>query len=388
MSEGSSPAAPVPAPAPSGDAAPAPKRVVAHLDCDAFYASVELLRRPELRGKAVIVAGSGPRAVVTTASYEARRYGVGSAMPASQARRLCPHAIVLPPDFDAYRATSRAVWEVVGERLGALQQLGLDEAYADLTGVEKPLRVLRELVADVLERTGISLSVGVAPNRLIAKICSDVGKPRGFVAMGREEAAERFAADPPSRLPGIGPQTAERLRAAGIETIGALQRVPEAELAARFGARHGRELHARAWFHDDSPVSTDRVLKSRSNEVTFDEDIASLAELEEVLRRLACELCEGLAARGKRGRTIGIKVRLDDWTNVTRARTIETPTCDVDVVTGIALELLRAYAPPRPVRLLGVRVAAFEDEAPEPAPARSPQLTLPLDLPNVAHSRI
>jgi DNA polymerase IV len=375
MSEGSSPVAPVPA--------PAPKRVVAHLDCDACYTSVELLRRPELRGKAVIVAGSGPRAVVTTASYEARRYGVGSAMPASQARRLCPHAIVLPPDFDAYRAKSREVWEIVTERLGALQHLGLDEAYADLTGVEKPLRVLRELVADVLERTGISLSVGVAPNRLIAKICSDVGKPRGFVAMGREEAAERFAGDPPSRLPGIGPKTAERLRALGIETIGALQRVPEAELAARFGARHGRELHARAWFHDDSPVSTDRVLKSRSNEVTFDEDIVSLAELEEVMRRLARGLCEGLAARGKRGRTIGIKVRLDDWTNVTRARTIDVATYDVDVVTGIALELLRAYAPPRPVRLLGVRMASFaegdDEDAGGVSPAPVDQLALPIE---------
>jgi DNA polymerase-4 len=377
MSEGSSPAAPVPAPAPGS----APKRVIAHLDCDAFYASVELLRRPELRGKAVIVAGSGPRAVVTTASYEARRYGVGSAMPASRARRLCPHAIVLPPDFDAYRATSREVWEIVTERLGSLQHLGLDEAYADMTGVEKPLRVLRELVADVLERTGISLSVGVAPNRLIAKICSDLGKPRGFVAMGREEAAERFAGEPPSRLPGVGPKTAERLRELGIETIGALQRMPEAELAARFGARHGGELHRRAWFHDDSPVSTDRVLKSRSNERTFDEDIASLPELEDVLRRLARELCEGLAARGKRGRTIGIKVRLDDWTNVTRARTLDVPTCDVELVTDIALELLRAYAPPRPVRLLGVRMASFADGGAAPAtaqPVAVDQLALPL----------
>ncbi|HKG37737.1 MAG TPA: DNA polymerase IV [Conexibacter sp.] len=378
MSEGSPPSA---APAP----ALAPKRVIAHLDCDAFYASVELLRRPELRGKAVIVAGSGPRAVVTTASYEARRYGVGSAMPASRARRLCPHAIVLPPDFEAYRATSRAVWEIVVECLGPLQHLGLDEGYADLTGVEKPLRVLRELVADVLERTGISLSVGVAPNRLIAKICSDLGKPRGFVAMGREEAAERFAGDPPSRLPGVGPKTAERLREHGIATIGALQRMPEAELAARFGARHGRELHLRAWFHDDSPVSTDRVLKSRSNERTFDEDIASLAELEDILRRLAGELCEGLAKRGKRGRTIGIKVRLDDWTNVTRARTIDVPTCDAAVVTEIALELLRAYAPPRPVRLLGVRMASFAaddgaggETSRRQAAAPTEQLALPL----------
>ena len=369
MSEGSPP---------PPDAAPAPKRVIAHLDCDAFYASVELLRRPELRGKAVIVAGSGPRAVVTTASYEARRYGVGSAMPASRALRLCPHAIVLPPDFEAYRAKSREVWEIVVERLGALQHLGLDEAYADLTGVEKPLRVLRELVAEVLGQTGISLSVGVAPNRLIAKICSDLGKPRGFVAMGREEAAQRFAGDPPSRLPGIGPKTAERLRGQGIETIGALQRMPEAELAQRFGARHGRELHARAWFHDDSPVTTERVLKSRSNEITFDEDIASLEELVAVLRRLARGLCEGLAARGKRGRTIGIKVRLDDWTNVTRARTLDVATNDVEVVTEIALELLHAYAPPRPVRLLGVRMASFaDDDAARPAAAPLDQLALP-----------
>jgi len=304
-------------------------------------------------------------------------------MPAWRARRLCPHAIVIPPDFEAYRAKSREVWEIVVAELGPLQHLGLDEAYVDLTGVEKPLRVLRELVTDVLQRTGISLSVGVAPNRLIAKICSDLGKPRGFVAMGREEAAQRFAADPPSRLPGIGPKTAERLRALGIETIGALQQVPEAELAARFGARHGGELHRRAWFHDDSPVTTDRVLKSRSNERTFDEDIASLPELEAVLRRLARELCEGLAARGRRGRTIGIKVRLDDWTNVTRARTLDVATNDVDLVTGIALELLRAYAPPRPVRLLGVRMASFAEEdgasgAASPPPS-SDQLALPLE---------
>jgi len=361
--------------------APAPKRVVAHLDCDAFYVSVELLRRPELRGQAVVVAGSGPRAVVTTASYEARKYGVGSAMPAARARRLCPHAIVLPPDFDAYRRASRAVWEVVVARLGPLQHVSLDEAYADLTGVEKPLRILRELVAEVEERTGIVVSVGVGPSRLVAKMCSDLGKPRGFVAMGREDAARRFAGDPAGRLPGIGPKTAERLRALGIETIGALQQAPEALLAERFGARHGRELRARAWFADDSPVTTERVLKSRSAERTFDEDIASPTELEEILRRLARELCEGLRARDRRGRTIGIKVRLDDWTNVTRARTIEVATNDAELVTAIALELLRAYAPPRPVRLLGVRMASFDGVEPESTfPAPSPdQLALPLE---------
>src|SRR5215210_5574998 len=148
-------------------AVPAPaRRVIAHLDCDAFYVSVELLRRPELAGKPVVVAGSGPRAVVTTASYEARRYGVGSASPASQARRLCPQAVFIPPDFQAYTAKSREVWGIVRGRLPVVQQAGLDEGYADLTDVEKPLPVLRDLVAEVRARSGIGISVGVGPNRL------------------------------------------------------------------------------------------------------------------------------------------------------------------------------------------------------------------------------
>ncbi|MBB4663614.1 DNA polymerase IV [Conexibacter arvalis] len=365
---------------PADGSQPAPKRVIAHLDCDAFYASVELLRRPEPRDKAVIVAHDGPRSVVTTASYAARRYGVGSAMPLSRAKRLCPHAILVPPDFASYKRVSRELWAIVSGRLGALQHLGLDEAYADLTGVEKPVRVLRELVAEVRGRTGITVSVGIGPSRLVAKICSDLGKPAGFVAMGREEAARRFAGHPPKLLPGIGPKSAERLRELGIETIGQLQRTPLETLTARFGANHGADLLRRAHFHDDSPVETERVLKSRSNERTFDEDVASLAELEEVLRRLARELCEGLRRRGTRGRTIAIKVRLDDWTTVTRARTIDAHTNDTALVTEVALELLRAYAPPRPVRLLGVRLAGFDEEGGGAAapPRNAAQLALPL----------
>ncbi|HSD82080.1 MAG TPA: DNA polymerase IV, partial [Solirubrobacteraceae bacterium] len=301
----------------------APKRVIAHLDCDAFYATVELLRRPELRGLPVIVAGGGPRAVVTTASYEARRYGVGSAMPASRARRLCPQAVVIPPDFEAYRATSRAVWETVGEHLDRLQHVGLDEAYADLTGMPRPLGVLRAVVAAVGERTGIQVSVGVGPSRLVAKCCSDLGKPAGFVAMGREEACARFAGAPPSRLPGIGPKTAERLRDMGIATVGDLQRADPDVLGERFGGRTGAYLVGRAHFHDDSAVEASRAAKSRSSETTFDADVADHAELEAVVRRLAGEVCAGLRRRGRRARTIGIKVRLDDWTTVTRARTID-----------------------------------------------------------------
>jgi DNA polymerase-4 len=345
------------------------KRVIAHLDCDAFYATVELLRRPELQGRPVIVAGSGPRSVVTTASYEARKYGVGSAMPASQARRLCPHAIVIPPDFTAYRDKSRDVWKLVADRLERLQRMGLDEAYAELTGVPKPLRVLRELVAEVRSETGIQISVGVGPSRLVAKCCSDLGKPAGFVAMGREEACIRFAPAPTRRLPGIGPKTAERLGELGYATVAQLQEADEEQLAARFGDRTARYLKARASFHDDSPVETESgAAKSVSTERTFDEDIGSLDELEAVLRTLAAELCEGLQRRGRRGRTIAIKVRLADWTTVTRARTVESSTHDAALVTETALELLRAYAPAQPVRLLGVRLAGFDDVEPDRPP--------------------
>jgi DNA polymerase-4 len=303
-------------------------------------------------------------------------------MPASRARRLCPDAVVIPPDFTAYRDTSKRVWDVVRERLDRLQQLGLDESYADLTGVPKPLRVLRETVAAVKEQTGIQLSVGVGPSRLVAKCCSDLGKPAGFVAMGREEACVRFATAPTSRVPGIGPKTAERLAELGLRTLGQLQQAAEAELAERFGANSARFLLRRAHFEDDSEVSTERgAAKSRSTERTFDTDVDDLGELETVLRALAAELAEGLAKRGRRGRTIAIKVRLDDWTTVTRARTVEAATSDAGVVTEVAVELLRAYAPPRPVRLLGVRVAGFEDVEPEARRAPLPpggQLALPI----------
>jgi DNA polymerase-4 len=344
--------------------------------------SVELLRRPELRGLPVIVAGTGPRAVVTTASYEARKFGVGSAMPASEARRRCPQAVNIPPDHQAYSEVSRTVWGIVRERLEVLQQAGIDEAYADLTGAERPIPLLRELVAGVREQTGIQISVGVAPNRLVAKIASDLGKPAGFVAIGREEAAARLADRSPRIVPGIGPKTVARLAELGFPTLGHLQRAPVELLQARFGERYGRDLHRRAYLHDESPVETTRVAKSRSNETTFDTDVDDHAELEVVLRRLAKGLAEGLQTKGTRGRTIAIKVRLDDWTTVTRARTIDRHVDDEVTIIDVALELLREYAPPRPVRLLGVRVAGFEgvEESAAPAAPVPPrgQLVLPV----------
>ena len=270
------------------------------------------------------------------------------------------------------------------ERLPVVAQVGLDEGYADVTTArEAAARAARAGRAEVRARTGITISVGVGPNRLIAKVASDLEKPQGFVAMGREEACRRLAGASLRIIPGIGPKTAERLAAMGFTTIGSLQQADEDVLAQRFGARHGRDLLARAHFHGSDVVEAESgPAKSRSSETTFDSDIADLGELEAVLARLAGELAEGLRRKEVRGRTIAIKVRLDDWTTVTRARTLPTPVNDAATVTGVvALELLRAYAPPRPVRLLGVRMATFDEpgaDGPVAAPAASPQLMLPL----------
>jgi DNA polymerase-4 len=347
-----------------------PRRVIAHLDCDSFYASVELLRNPELRGKPVVVAGSGPRAVVTTASYEARRYGVHSAMSAAHARRLCPGAIFIPPDFQAYRDKSREVWTIVEGRLRCpMQRVSLDEAYADVTAIGQALSALRGLVADVREQTGITISVGVGPSRLVAKTASDAEKPAGFVVLSREQACDRFAQEPTRLLQGIGPRTQERLADLGMRTVADLQAADEEALVARFGARMGRWLKSVAYFHDSSPVES-TVAKSYSSETTFDEDVDDIAVLEETIRRMAADLSQGMRRKDIRARTIGIKIRLDDFTNATRARTIDTFTNEEQQILAIALDLLRAYAPARPVRLIGVRVASFEDEArPAPAPA-------------------
>ncbi len=335
-------------------------RCVAHLDMDAFYVSVELRRRPELRGQPVIVAGSGPRAVVTTASYEARRFGVGSAIPAARARRLCPDAVFLTPDFDYYRAASREVMGIVRAHVETVEVIGLDEAYLELTGRPAPHATMRLIRSEIEQSTGLACSIGIGPSKLVAKVASDAEKPRGFVVLTREEACARFAAASCGLVPGIGPKTVERLRALGITTLGELSAASRRELAARFGARSAAELQRRAGFEDDSPVTQERKVVSESRETTFDRDIADRAELGRVLDGLVTRLCTTLAAQGRGGRTIGIKVRLDDFSTHTRARTLPEPVASAERVGPVAADLLRRFDPPRPVRLLGVRVAGLE----------------------------
>src|SRR6478672_3803761 len=328
---------------------------------DAFYASVELRRRPELKGKPVVVCGSGPRAVVTTASYEARKLaGIHSAMPAAVARRRLPDAVYLTPDFPAYREASAQVMEVLRRNVETVEVVGLDEAYLDLTGLFSPKATMRRVATEIRRETGLTCSVGISESRMLAKIVSELGKPAGLVVLSREAALERFGGESPGLVPGIGPKTVVKLQAMGIRTLAELGQRDRAELEAAFGPRSGAWLHARGRLWDETPVTVSHETKSQSTEITFDVDVNERAELERHLVELSEELCRRLRKRELEGRTIGIKVRLDDWTNVTRSHTVAEPTDDPAVVGPVALDLLRAYDPPRPVRLLGVRVAAFE----------------------------
>jgi DNA polymerase-4 len=349
-------------------------RCIAHVDMDAFYVSVELQRRPELRGLPVVVAGSGARAVVTTASYEARRFGVGSAIPAARARRLCPEAIFVSPDFTAYRAKSREVMEIVRRQVEAVEVVGLDEAYLDLTGLSSPRAAMRRMIAQIRQDTGLGCSIGIGPNKLVAKVASDAEKPAGFVVLGQDEARRRFAGAPPGLVPGIGPKTAAKLAALGIIDLAALAAAPEAMLVKRFGSRLGPYLGRRARFEDLSPVSSHRIAVSESRETTFPHDLSDRGEQAAALARLSTELCGALRRQERRARTIGIKVRLDDFSTHTRSRTLAAAINEPAQVGAIAQELLHDFAAPRPVRLLGVRAAGFDST---PATAAD-QLALPL----------
>ena len=248
---------------------------------------------------------------------------------------------------------------------------------------------MRRLVSEIELATRLRCSIGIGPNKLVAKVGSDAEKPAGFVVLTREQACARFAGSPPGLVPGIGPKTAARLEQLGLRTLGEVASAPEALLVERFGPNLGRDLRRRARFEGGGHVGAPRKVVSESRERTFDQDISDPQALRQTLARMASELCAGLAARGRRGRTIGIKVRLDDFTTVTRARTVREPTCDERLVRELACRLLEEYAPARPVRLLGVRVAGLSAAAasgeatagPQPTGSREPergQLALPL----------
>ena len=280
-------------------------------------------------------------------------------MPAAVARRRLPNAVYLQPDFAAYREASGQVMQILRANVETVEVVGLDEAYLDLTGLFAPKATMRRISTEIREDTGLTCSVGISENRLLAKITSELGKPAGLVVLSREEALERFAGEAPGLVPGIGPKTADKLERMGIRTLAELRGYDPVALEQAFGPRSGRWLHARAGFEDATPIALERETKSQSTEITFDVDVADREEMAGHIASLSKELCRRLGSRELAGRTIGIKVRLDDWTNVSRAHTLDEPTNDPAVIAPIALDLLRAYAPSRPVRLLGVRVAGF-----------------------------
>jgi len=296
---------------------------------------------------------------VTTASYEARRYGVGSAMPASQARRLCAHGVFLIPDFSYYREASAEVMEIVRRNVEVVEVVGLDEAYLDLSGLPAPKAGMRGLIKEIKQRTGLTASVGIGPNKLVAKVASDAEKPAGFVVLTREQACERFAAAPCRLIPGIGGKTAERLAVLGVHTISELAGASDHALQTAFTARTAGHLRALARFEHDGAVSEERKVVSESRERTFDTDVSDPDQLSRILAGQVLELCSALERQGRQGRTIGIKVRLDDFSTHTRARTLAIPVNDAAQVGPVAQQLLSAFSPPRPVRLLGVRVAGL-----------------------------
>jgi DNA polymerase-4 len=261
---------------------------------------------------------------------------------------------------------------IVRTHVETVEVVGLDEAYLELTGLPAPHAAMRRICTEIESLTGLGCSIGIGPSKLVAKVASDAEKPRGFVVLTREQACARFEGARCGLVPGIGPKTVERLRALGIETLGALAGADPEALGGRFGRRLAAELQRRARFEDDSPVTEERKVVSESRERTFDRDIVDPAALEAVLGELVDRLAGALVDQGRCGRTIGIKVRLDDFSTHTRARTLADPVSSAERIGPVAVDLLTRFAAPRPVRLLGVRVAGLEPVS----PASAEQLTL------------
>ncbi|MER0444451.1 DNA polymerase IV [Streptomyces sp. Edi4] len=340
---------------------------ILHLDMDAFFAAAEQASKPSLRGKPVVVGGLGPRGVVSTASYEARVFGVRSAMPMAQARRLCPNAAYLVPRFQLYRTISEQVMELLRRLSPLVEPLSLDEAFVDLEagGVAHDAAGAREagerLRRDIRAVTGLSGSVGLAGSKMLAKIASEEAKPDGLflIEPGTERAL--LAPMPVRTLPGVGPATAEHLRRAGMTTVADLSEAGEDELVRLLGKAHGASVHRMASGYDDRPVVAERDAKSVSVEDTFDVDLHDRVRITTEVGRLA-ERCVGrLRASGHSGRTIVLKVRRFDFSTLTRSETLRGPTDDLAVVREAAGRLLDSVDTTGGVRLLGVGVTGLAD---------------------------
>ncbi|WP_175410578.1 DNA polymerase IV [Streptomyces sp. TRM64462] len=340
---------------------------ILHLDMDAFFAAVEQAAKPSLRGKSVVVGGLGPRGVVATASYEARRFGVRSAMPMAQARRLAPNAAYLVPRFSLYRAVSGQVMELLGRLSPLVEPLSLDEAFVDLEAggtafdAEGAREAGERLRRDIVATTGLTGSVGLAGSKMLAKIASEQAKPDGLVLIEPGTERELLAPMGVRTLPGVGPATEEHLRRAGMTTIADLAEAGEDELVRLLGRAHGAALYEMALGHDDRPVVAERDAKSVSVEDTFDVDLHDRVRVRWEVERLADRCVSRLRGAGRSGRTVVLKVRRYDFSTLTRSETLRGPTDDPAVVREAAARLLDGVDTTGGVRLLGVGVTGLAD---------------------------
>jgi DNA polymerase-4 len=339
-------------------------RRIAHVDMDAFFAAIELKRRPELRGRPLVIGGRGDphaRGVVSTASYEARAFGIRSGMPLRTAWRRCPQAVFLPVDFDAYTRVSQQVKQLLREFSPVMEDAGIDEAFLDISlRPESAAEIGRAIQQRIGTHTGLTCSVGIAPNKLLAKIASDMEKPAGLTVLAREDVATRVWPLPVRKLWGVGPKTEARLARLGVRTIGELARLPAERLRAAFGPVHGQYLHEAAHGIDDSPLITHWEPKSLSHETTFQRDVGDWERLRRATAGLARELVERLRAEGYRARQLSVKLRYADFETHTHAVTLPAASDDPDTLQQAALRCLRRFPLTRKVRLIGVRVGALD----------------------------
>ena len=346
------------------------RATILHVDMDAFFASVELLHRPDLRGKPVIVGGAGTRGVVLSATYEARRFGVHSAMPIGRARRLCPQAEVITPTFARYATISTAVMEIFGSVTPYVEPLSLDEAFLDVSGAVRRLgspRVIGQLIRDrVHTEHGITCSVGAASTKFVAKLASTQAKPDGMLVIPPDRVVSFLHPLPVGALWGVGERTEERLRRLGLTTVGEIAHTQESTLQRALGHALGSHLSALAWGRDARPVDPHAPDRSLGAEETFDRDVDDPTVVRRELLRLAERVGSRLRAHGHVGRTVALKVRFADFTTITRSRTLPEPTDVAREIYATATDLYDALGLQRArIRLVGIRVEGLlaSDEA-------------------------
>jgi len=352
-------------------------RLIAHVDMDAFYASVELLDRPDLRDLPVVIGGRAHaaktladyagRGVITTATYAARRFGVHSGMGLMKAAQLCPQAILLPVNFDLYRRYSRQFKSIIRAHAPRIEDRGIDEVYVDFSAVPEAhadggRALARRIQDDIHAATGLTCSIGVAPNKLLAKLASEMQKPRGITLLTPDDLPARVWPLECRKVNGVGPKASERLAALGIHTIGELAQRPVADLVDEFGAHYAQWLHAAAWGRDERPVVTESEPVSISRETTFERDLHAVrdrAMLGGIFTALCRQLADDLARQGYAGRNVAIKLRYDDFRSITRAVTLPQPIGDAAAIRRAAGQCLKRAPLQRKLRLLGVRVGAL-----------------------------